>query len=59
MSTLFAFIKYLEFLNTLGEQQVVVDCQNMVLAWLASKLGPKAANNMLRNLISCRVNKGT
>lgn len=42
-----------------GEQQVMVDCKNMVLAWLASKLGPKAANTMLRNLISCRVNKGT
>nr|XP_024391865.1 uncharacterized GPI-anchored protein At1g61900-like isoform X5 [Physcomitrium patens] len=41
-----------------GEQQVVVDCKNMVLAWLASKLGPDAANTMLRNLISCRVNKG-
>uniref|UniRef100_A0A7I4AG73 SPARK domain-containing protein n=1 Tax=Physcomitrium patens TaxID=3218 RepID=A0A7I4AG73_PHYPA len=40
-----------------GEQQVVVDCKNMVLAWLASKLGPDAANTMLRNLISCRVNK--
>ncbi|KAG0628249.1 hypothetical protein M758_1G012800 [Ceratodon purpureus] len=40
-----------------GEQQVVVDCQNMVLTWLASQLGPKAANNMLRNLISCRVNR--
>jgi hypothetical protein len=40
-----------------GEQQVVVDCKTMVLAWLASELGPTAANNMLRNLISCRVNK--
>lgn len=37
---------------------MVTDCQNVALAWLASKLGPDAANGVLRNLISCRVNKG-
>nr|PNR34019.1 hypothetical protein PHYPA_023835 [Physcomitrium patens] len=36
-----------------------VDCKNMVLAWLASKLGPDAANTMLRNLINYRINKGS
>ncbi|CAK9209318.1 unnamed protein product [Sphagnum jensenii] len=40
-----------------GQQQVVNDCQNVALAWLASQLGPEKANMVLRNLISCKVNR--
>jgi hypothetical protein len=41
-----------------GQQQVVNDCQNVALSWLASQLGPEKANTVLRNLISCKVNRG-
>lgn len=39
------------------QQQVADDCQGVVLAWLASQLGPEAANSAFRNFFSCEVNK--
>lgn len=38
-------------------QQVVADCEAVVLSWLASQLGPESANSVFRNLYSCKVNK--
>lgn len=38
-------------------QQVVDDCEAVVLSWLASQLGPESANSVFRNLYSCKVNK--
>ncbi|KAE8075711.1 hypothetical protein FH972_014404 [Carpinus fangiana] len=35
----------------------IYDCKNIVLWWLASKLGPLSANNVLRGLTNCNVNK--
>jgi hypothetical protein len=40
------------------KQKVVDDCQGVVQSWLASQLGPEAANSAFRNLYSCKVNKG-
>eukprot|EP00250_Pteridium_aquilinum_P011940 c20403_g1_i1 orf=320-1669(+) len=40
-----------------GSQQVVDDCEGVVLSWLASQLGPESANSVFRNLYSCKVNK--
>jgi len=34
------------------------DCKNIVLWWLSSKLDPSSANNVLRRLSNCNVNKG-
>lgn len=36
----------------------VDDCKNIVLRWLASKLDPSSANNVLRGLSNCNTNKG-
>lgn len=51
-------MKFLLIVHSPGALQVVIDCQNLALAWLASKLGSNDANTVLRNLISCQVNKG-
>jgi hypothetical protein len=34
------------------------DCKNIVVRWLSSKLDPSSANNVLRRLSNCNVNKG-
>lgn len=34
------------------------DCKNIVFRWLASKLNPSSANDVLRGLSNCKVNKG-
>jgi hypothetical protein len=34
------------------------DCKNIVVRWLSSKLDPSLANNVLRRLSNCNVNKG-
>lgn len=34
------------------------DCKSVVLRWLASKLGPSHAKEVLRGLSNCNVNKG-
>ncbi|XP_024024108.1 uncharacterized GPI-anchored protein At1g61900 [Morus notabilis] len=35
----------------------IEDCKNIVLRWLASKLDPPSANEVLRGLSNCKVNK--
>lgn len=38
--------------------RVVNDCKNIVLRWLASKLEPTRAKEVLRGLANCNLNKG-
>lgn len=39
------------------QQQIIDDCETVVLAWISSQIGTASANTLLRNLFSCRVNK--
>ncbi|KAJ7236559.1 hypothetical protein O6H91_Y446800 [Diphasiastrum complanatum] len=40
-----------------SRSQVLDDCMDVVLAWLAGQLSPTSANTALRNLLSCKVNE--
>ncbi|XP_076904418.1 putative GPI-anchored protein At1g61900 [Bidens hawaiensis] len=58
-----ASVSSLEF-DTMGIQhpsdisnRVISDCKNIVLRWLASKLEPARAKEVLRGLASCNLNK--
>eukprot|EP00249_Psilotum_nudum_P021714 c28216_g1_i3 orf=1012-2337(+) len=42
---------------TANLQQVINDCEGVVLAWLGSQLDPGVANSAFRNLFSCKVNR--
>ncbi|CAI0407194.1 unnamed protein product [Linum tenue] len=41
----------------MNSSTVVHDCKNIVLRWLASKLDPSRAKEVLRGLTNCKVNK--
>lgn len=45
--------------NLLADHSTMIDdCKNIVLRWLASKLTPLSAKEVLRGLSNCKVNKG-
>lgn len=42
----------------LSHEAIIDDCKKIVLRWLASKLDPSYASNVLRGISSCKINKG-
>ncbi|XP_024539303.1 uncharacterized GPI-anchored protein At1g61900 [Selaginella moellendorffii] len=53
----FGFVKQSGLVPASADDQVLEDCKDVVLAWVAGQLNLTESNTALRNLFSCKVNK--